>query len=385
MLPIQTTFLFKDPPRLDLVTVGEDLVARLNSIGRDAEEISPAQGDLLRFRVGELSIGIAISPTRVPLRDFANATQSPLSRCSQDQLRHCVDVHQHQLSINLDQADTASTSNPIQQLRLAHSVASFFAEQTPPLAVHWRQSDILMTGSQYLGLAKQKTPWALFARLAVTEPASANSDLGTKISIENAVDFIGAPVQLDVANMALDTACAGAIAFLRHAIQSDVPLGDGQTFGAGPGMLFRLKLSKPCTDSPVGLYQLSVATGQTETVPGVAARIPGTTFKETPMTNDQPEKGAAALPGLNPVEQDTEKTRSLALSYLMLVIMPPLGAILLVTNLILGVNATRTGLLALVAVATGLVIGAYSFLNVGAQDSAILSQPAEIINQPLDN
>lgn len=394
MLPIQTVLLFGAPPLLDLQTTGENLIALLQSAGHDAEEINPASGELLRFRVGSLSISVSMTGAPVAGETLTGSTQSPLCRRALDDLFNSIDNHRHHMTITLaNLAPTAAEgphANPLQQLRLAHLAATFFAQTTKPQTVHWRQSNILMTAEQYRGLGEQITPWALFARLrAIGAPPTETGPNNSGVLIENAGDFIGAPVQLEPSELPLDTACAAALAFLRHAVQADTPLGDGQTFGPEPDMLFRLEIIKPCPQHAAGLYQLWEASGRPNTVSGVPARTPGTTLIQVIEKSVRSEEGSLVLPQLNPEQsgppEETEKTRSLALSYLMLVIMPPLGAVLLVSNVIFGVNAWRTGLVALVTVAIGIVIGAYAFLNVETQDSAILTEPSTIQTDQLSN
>ena len=63
----------------------------------------------------------------------------------------------------------------------------------------------------------------------------------------------------------------------------------------------------------------------------------------------------------------------------MLLVMPPIGLLLLVSNALFGVNPWRTGVIATASVALALVVGAYTFLSYVGQETAafIDGQPIE--------
>lgn len=388
MLPIQAVLLFTAPPLFDRQTTCANLIACLDAAGFKTQPDASASGEDMRFRHNDLSINICLRPGKLERDEFEGATQSPLCRKSLETLEHAIDDHRHTILITLDRHSDGQQSNIVPHLQLSHCITTFFAKFTAPLAVHWRPSNILMTNNQYRKLAGQTTPWALFARLETLDIADTDATPGhTAITIQNADQFIGAPVYLHTDRISLDTACAAALAFLRHAATAEIPLGDGQTFGPEPGMLFRLTIVEPDPTSPTGQFHLWEANGQPETVPGDPARSPGATFKSSREIPMEPIRAADTLPPLMPAEADGkfDRLHGIALGSLMLVIMPPIGAALLVANFVFGSNGLRTGLIAMVTVAIAIVIGGYTFLSPGETSAGAVDLPLTIQVERLDN
>jgi len=225
----------------------------------------------------------------------------------------------------------------------------------------------LLRGAQYLQLASEPAPWALFARAQVPScglPAAIPRHDG--VTLAEAVDFIGRPVQFRQSDMPLDQIHAAALSFLRHAVDSGTPISHGNTFGPADGPVFHVSHVDPTEDFPHGKFELSVAHNDADTAPRNSARFPGTPDidAELPLPIGRPMQGIAA-------PHPRERTRSMVIGYLMLVIMPPVGAILLMSNAIFGPNVFRTGVVAAASVAVAVAVGTVTFVKNG-QDSAQL-------------
>lgn len=380
MLPIQTALLYVGPPDFDAQKIGPELLTRLAGANHPAQEICPSPGDVVALRTDRLHIHVSLSLDPLPTDSFAGAMDSPLCRQVTGALTDTLSRHTAHLRITLTAPEGGDHTSPIEHLELAHLVTTFFAQMAPPAAVLWRQSNLLLTRAQYLGLAKQARPWILFAKLRETAVFSAESQKDLRgITVENAVDFIGAPIELRPTDISRDAACAAVLSLLGHAAQSATPLGGGQIVKSENGIRFQLLRLAPTPKTPNGIYQLSVAPFAAETAPGDPARLPGATFnspeEEISMPDPDPTTPSPALPD---DQQSFDRQQSLVLSYVMLAILPPLGAVLMILNLIFGANAWRTGFVAAVSVAALLSLSAYVFLNAGNDTLATIDAPAPV-------
>ena len=81
--------------------------------------------------------------------------------------------------------------------------------------------------------------------------------------------------------------------------------------------------------------------------------------------------------------EESERTRSMAISYVMLVLLPPVGVVLMFLNAFARPSTARTGLIAMIVLAILMVIGAYTFLNLDTKRTAALHAPIKIEIQPL--
>ncbi len=192
------------------------------------------------------------------------------------------------------------------------------------------------------------------------------------IQLDEAADFIGRPIKFVETHYQLDQIHAAALSFLRHAVDTGTPIPDGQTFGPEGGSVFKVTHRETSDGFPDGIFELSVVHSDADKARGVAARPPRAKIyaKSVPLPPMQPLDGIAPP---NP----RERTRSMAISYLMLVILPPVGAILLMSNAIFGSNVWRTGVVALASVAFAVIVGSYTFMKNG-QETALL-QESELI------
>ncbi len=413
---METTLLFISAAELPAHRVTELLHARFGPLGLDVEELSPLPGRTLVLRIGHWRLDVQASNSALAAGEFRAAMDSPLSRPFRGVLSDTLAHHTAHMSLILTSARTAGpeenrANTLLEQIRVLHGATACLAQALHPAAVHWGQSNQLLTGAQYLDLAQEETPWALVAKAQVStvmplDQAPARHGL----RLPEAAQLIGRPVEFSLSDLPLEEMHAACLAFVRHALEAGSPIPDGHTFGPQNGRRYLVSWHEPETGMPEGTFELSVVSHETGTAPDGTACLSGATpllrdldaheqetamtdthTKDTAPTHTEPGLQAtapAALPS-GPASnaasdaaqaacRHDQRTRSLAISFLVLAFAPPLGALLMFINAIFGSNTWRTGLIATIFIGMAMIVGAYTFLEGMAPQTATLNAPAAI-------
>ena len=371
MKPIETVLLFVGNPALALEHFAETLNQRLAPLNIQLKKTTSESGVQAQFSAPGMQVSLAAVSSPLPAESFLGALESPLSRPMRGILADTLFRHNRHMIVTVspDHAQNAGmTVDKLALLRVAHAAATLLAQWHQPAAVHWRQSNQLLTGRQYLSLADEVTPWALFAHAKIKfggQPDQSARSHGLRL--DEAEDFIGRPIIFHQTDRPLEEIHAAALSFLRHGFETGTPIPDGHTFGPEGGNMVRVWHRPPSQDLPVGRFELTAIDIPVEAA--VEASAPTTDQQTATPSVTVPTEQIAARGG---VEEPRDQTRSLAVSLLMLVILPPIGALLLILNLIFGANAWRTGFIASASVVFALALGAYTFLNFNAEKTAIL-------------
>jgi len=363
MKDVTTALLFVGNPTLALEHFFASLNTKLAKLNLAAEEISPQAGAQISFRTQGVTVSVSCKSMPVPADKFKGALKSPLSKPSIGLLAETLSRHTRHMVVTVADAaaDAPENTNLLTRLQLAHATTSLLAEWHMPAAVHWQQSNQLLTGAQYLQLATEVAPWALFARAEKIAPSQQDQMVRTHgLRLSGAVDFIDRPIQFRQTSLAFDEVHAAALSFLRHAVETGAPIPHGHTFGSKGGTVFRLMHIDPFDQMPNGMFELSVVADDADIALGGPARPP------------KALDPAAPTPGDDDGSDGHARKRSMAISYFMLAILPPVGAVLLMSNALFGSNVWRTGMVALGSVALAVVVGTYVFMNNGIETTALL-------------
>ena len=371
MKPIETVLLFVGNPTLALEHFAETLNKRLAPLNIQLKKTTSESGIQATFTARGMQVSLAAVSSPLPADAFLGALDSPLSRPMRGILADTLFRHNRHMIVTVspDHAQNAGMAvDKLALLRVVHAAATQLAQWHQPAAVHWRQSNQLLTGRQYLCLADEVTPWALFAHAKIKFAGRPDQSARSHgLRLDEAEDFIGRPIIFHATDRPLEEIHAAALSFLRHGFETGSPIPDGHTFGPEGGNMVRVWHRPPSQDLPVGRFELTAIDTPVEAaVQGSASLADQATA--TPSVT-VPAEQIAAQSG---VEEPRDQTRSLAVSFLMLVIMPPIGALLLILNLIFGANAWRTGFVASASVVFALALGAYTFLNFNAENTTIL-------------
>ena len=378
--------LFASPPEMELDSFGEAVNARLAEIGIEIDEREPIGNDAATFDGDGVLVRIELEPSALGADQFAGALDSPLSQAFSGLLSDALSRHCAYLKLTVERDQRASDSDRpdwLTLLQTTHAATVVLAELHMPSAVLWGQSNQLLTGVQYLSIAQQVTPWALFARARVLSLDPGDSEAAPKfgLRLEEAAQFIGRPIEFTPGPLPREEVHAAALSFLRHSVANGAPIPDGHSFGPKGGRRYLVSHVAPNEQAPEGVYQLSVASGD-DMAPGGTARPSGADRSDAadPQGEDRGltpsgvvASPAQALPQLAP--QADERTRSLAIGIILLAIMPPIGAVLMLSNALFGSNSWRTGVLATAGIGAAMILGAYTFLNTADETAAVLEHP----------
>jgi len=395
MKSVETALLFAGHTGFEAARLGAALNAQLADTDIQLEEICPHSGADVMFRGPGLTLAITEHATPLAAGSFAGALESPLSKPVAGMLTETLARHDRHILVQV--TANGPHSRALSMLQTAHAATSVLAGRYRAAAVHWRQSNQLLTGAQYRGLAGDISPWALFAQAQIAGPPAARATDSAEnpaqdppqthpqtqtLTLPQAGQFIGRPIRFITSDQPLDQVHAAALSFLRHAVETGSPIPDGHSFGPKGGPRYLVSHIAPSAQFPDGIYDLSVVSRDADKTPDGPARPSGVTNLIRDMIG-APQTPSVPASALSPVPPRRERTRAMAIGYLMLVLMPPVGAILLLSNALFGSNAWRTGLAATAVVALAMVVGAYTFLNIAGPRTTLVSDGGEIASAPL--
>lgn len=383
MQTVETALLYVDHPEPDFANLCDTLNERMKPFDICFEAAQTKRKGNAVFTATGLQLEISANSRPLPADQFDHALDSPLSAPFQGTLSDMLFRHKTHVLVTVLQTnlrDIHKTDGMITALRAAHAASACVAEWHAPAAVHWRQSNQLITGAQYHHLNADPTPWALFAHARIfTQTHSPDGTRLVGLRLTEAEALIGRPILFLANERPLEHSYASALSFLRNAVENGEPLPDGHSFGPADGDVTRVHHRDASDKYSQGYYELSAVSKNID-----AATPPKGMFGDR-QASDLTVKLPQPVNLANEVAQDhhRERTRSLAISYLMLVIVPPIGLLLLISNLFFGANAARTGLIASTSVAAVVLVGAFTFLNITSEEVATLQPGPPVSTQIL--
>jgi len=381
MKPVQSALLFVSNPKLMLEGLCDSINSRLAQFKLELSVLPDAADSLVTIAGHGLQLKVEFSPNALPAESFRGAMETPLSSPFRGVLSDTLFRHTQNLTltVSLDERRSIPTDR-LTQLRVAHAATTVLCERHMPAAVHWRQSNQLIVGGQYLRLSRDPSPWVLFA--AARTRSTGDVDMaceGVSLRLDEAIELIGRPIHFHQSTRRLEENYAASLAFLRHAVDTGNPIPHGHTFGPSADEAIMVTHIEPSPDIPLGRYDLqaidedgTIAAVQYPTSP--ASRLPS---RDLPSPYADPQMQRTASPA--------EHNRSMAMSYLMLIVMPPIGLLMLIANTLFGANSWRTGVIATASVALALAVAASTFLNYVGQETAVFIDPSPIVATVLND
>lgn len=382
MHPVECALLFVSKPKLALEQFGETLNQRLAFLNQEFEKTGDEPGISARFANSGMELEVIAVADALPADSFRGAITSPLSQAHRGVLADTLFRHNRYILMRLSAIEGPDQPDRLTMLRVAHAATTLLTEWHLPAALHWRQSNQLLVGSQYLELARDDTPWALFAHAQINKDSADDLDRSRhSLLLDEATEFIGRPIHFKSTDWPPEEMHASALSFLRHAVDNGGPIPDGDSFGLGTDHVVRVAHIEAAEDTPEGLFELTAVERPEH---GFVSMRPSAVAKRSNEVAVEPVAPYVAEPEIEEIDP-AERTRSLAVSYMMLVIVPPIGVLLLVTNALFGVNAWRTSVIATASVALALIVGAYSFLNYVGQETAVFIDPEPVVQTVLQD
>ncbi|MDH5798223.1 MAG: hypothetical protein OEZ19_06635 [Paracoccaceae bacterium] len=310
MIIVETSLLYVATPSLYLSHFADALNIRLGTLGLRFESAASDSSHVAAFIADDLQLVIKLKAEPLSADNFQGAFDTALSRpymglLSDSVLRHsaCVSVTvvgpEHRM---IDEATIAATK--LRAMQVAHMATVQIFDYAVPSAVYWHNTNQLVTAPQYMELANDTSPWALFTRGEELPPG----DSGRRdLQLRGAEELVGRPVvyrqSVNAAAEDLAGMHAASLSFLHHAVETGAPIPHGHSFGIGGEE--RVVVSHvPATDGlPNGSYELRSATPHAEPV-SVFAGAPILQVKTRAELVDAEEKLAVAF-GNRVVERNT--------------------------------------------------------------------------------
>ncbi len=243
MTSVKAALLFVGNPTLAIEHFVESLNARLAALGFEAEEVSPEAGTSICFRAEGVTVTVACKSTPMPAEKFKDSLLSPLSKPMIGVLAETLSRHTRHMMVSVSEnaENDKLQATLLTRLQLAHATTCLLAQWHMPAAVHWQQSNQLLTGAQYLELNSESAPWALFARARIIPSAKIDEKVRThSLELADSADFIGRPVHFRETDLPVEEMHAVALSFLRNAVIEGVPIPHGDTFGPKGGNIYRV-------------------------------------------------------------------------------------------------------------------------------------------------
>ncbi len=347
MSPVQTALIFVNKPAFALETFLETLNRRVGFLGETFEREVSQLSDEMRLISQHRRVSICWGHQPLPASTFDGAMDNLLSEPFRETLAEKVFDHAHFMVVSVSQlgrsAAPDSPKHSLAALELLHCVTTLLAEWHHPVAVHWRSSNQLLTGRQYLTLASDQTPWALFARACL-------DDTTQSLGLTGIADLTGgARIHIDQTTISVEQAHAISLAYLRQlTIDGDAATTKSFQTSAGDVILVHHVVANGAT--PPALRLVPWRTNQDPAAPHDARSV------ENAAAAQGLGRLKSALGDVEPARAEDPKYDAKWLSYLMLLLMPPLGLALVVSNTLLGPSLFRSGLMTLGSLALAMLV-----------------------------
>ena len=354
MKNIETALLFATRTSLALEGIAKSINHRL--AGENIEFVACAAehpSDIaLASPDGKLTIGMR--NRALPAESFQGALDSVLSDPYRGVLSDILFRHDRQMVITFAPAGGEgrylSAAEKLRLMRITHACVALIAELHQPSAIHWRLSNQLLIGQQYLQIARDAEPWALFARAVVQD--------GDAVLVDRLGGLLDRSVVVRTGVFGIEQGYAAALSFLRDAVRNGKPIASGHAFAMAGNLLANVAHIDATAEAPGGYY---------------LTLTPSEFLPARPARPTKPAGTAGALSALQAAlrGRKSEVARSteggVTMSLLLLVALPPLGMMVLAGQ-VLGSTFIRNALITLGSFAAATFL-ASAFLLEGNPDA----------------
>ncbi|SDI94427.1 hypothetical protein [Aliiruegeria lutimaris] len=246
---ISTTLLLPRPARFDMGKVHAALEARMSANCPPFERLDWHQTQLL----SSSNLHLQLRTRDLPISDgqFDSALSSELAGMMHDDLS--VAIARHRASVTL-RVGTGPRPKPRGQtcpppshavyecmLILAHTAATQVARDCHPLAVHWAQSDQLLSPARFSAMSNMLFPLPLFLHPRPTCREEAGEEW-ISLDVEGAQHLLDRPLGTDYAPVSLPWMMQRVYAFVAHLRATSLAVSDGMEFATAEGERFRVRL-----------------------------------------------------------------------------------------------------------------------------------------------
>ncbi|NDR57187.1 hypothetical protein [Aliiruegeria sabulilitoris] len=248
---ISTTLLLPRPARFDMGQIHAALEARMSTNCPPFERLDWHQTQLL----SSPDLHLQLRARDLPLLDdrFDSALSSELAGMMHDDLS--VAVARHRASVTL-RVGTGPRPQPRGQafpppshaiyecmLILAHTAATQLAQGCHPLAVHWAQSDQLLSPGRFSAMGNMLFPLPLFLHPRPSCREKAGEEW-ISLDVEGAQHLLDRTLSTEYAPVSLPWMMQRVYAFVAHLRATGLAVSDGMEFATAEGERFRVRIDE---------------------------------------------------------------------------------------------------------------------------------------------
>lgn len=270
---IESVLLYQEHKSIAPQKILDHLNSSLEILGLNFEIVqSGAQGEFVLMVCDDLHVRVSQSPYSMDIEEFAQTLASSYTQMTLKNADEIVYRHRSHVFITVEnvvsmQNDFEMQKNEHQQsqeqfelkLTICQLMTSFFARNQLPTAVHWLQSNMLLSPEGFLLLASDPFPVALFVHPDLFSSRNVINGvpvLGLRSSsashlIGYEIIFIEAPVPL---GWLFERACN----FVNIVRDRGSLIPHGETFGVDSSEIIRVRHRPGSDDRPAGEIELTL-------------------------------------------------------------------------------------------------------------------------------
>jgi hypothetical protein len=217
-------------------------------------------GEFLTLTMGSLHVKLDFGRKPLAMEGFKNPLMSPYLLSQKQDFQSILESHQQNILVTIGAGDgvTAGRDETHVQveyrLKLLHRITTYLAERSTPDVIHWTQSELLLSGAEYLTLKNDELPLLLVLHPFLIQGKQENEVQALIIGAEQLIEK-----SLKINSVALDPASMVEIAtiFVNYCQQIKSVPADGETVGRPEEWVVRVNHAAD-QNAPFGKVELTV-------------------------------------------------------------------------------------------------------------------------------
>lgn len=269
---IQTALLYRSCKPADPGDFLKQINKEIEPAGLQLEDTVYGHGQNFFFTGRGLYIQVEQSQNPLPAGGFHQTLSSPFTRISFPEAGEAVRSHASHILINIGKGipmpaitginlpDAALSGGEFSAaLALARAATNFFLHRGETIAVHWGQSNILLSPRAYGALAQQPAPMPLFIHPSLfSSRAVVRGRQVIGFRTFGAAHFLGKEIVFNEAPVPLDWMLSRVYSFVETMRERGELPPAGDSFGLSADEIIRISYNSPSPEDPEEFIGLSL-------------------------------------------------------------------------------------------------------------------------------